>query len=84
VTNLCLIEAPGMPGGPTIKIMWLGELYREVKGLESLGVSIARARAGPWSSWDAGNLESFRLAPAAGQLPSFPGFQRPKLTIQKG
>jgi hypothetical protein len=27
-----------MPGGPTMKIMGLGGLCREVKGLESLGV----------------------------------------------
>jgi hypothetical protein len=30
-----------MPGGPTKKIMGLGGLWREVKGLESLGVGIA-------------------------------------------
>jgi hypothetical protein len=31
-------QAPGMPGGPTMKIMGLAGLCREVKGLESLGV----------------------------------------------
>ena len=35
-----------MPGGPTNKIRGLGELCREVKGLESLDLSIARAGPG--------------------------------------
>ena len=35
-----LIEAPGMPGGPTIIFKDLGELWREAKGLESLGVAM--------------------------------------------
>jgi hypothetical protein len=46
----------GMPGGPTNEIMGLGDLWREVKGLESLGVShspsgdrdaVAKKRAEP-------------------------------------
>ena len=49
----CLIEAPGMPGAHT---MGLGELWREVKGFESLGVSIAEATGrGPGAG---GTLES--------------------------
>jgi hypothetical protein len=32
-----------MPGGPTNKLNGLGELCRETKGLESLGVSIGDA-----------------------------------------
>ncbi len=34
-----------MPGGPTMIFKGLGELCREVKGLESLGVSIGGRRA---------------------------------------
>jgi hypothetical protein len=48
-----------MPGGPTMKIMGLGVLCREAKGLESLGVSHSEAtRPGPagtlgrWASYD--------------------------------
>jgi hypothetical protein len=43
-----------MPGGPTMKIMGLRGLWREVKGLKSLGLCIARAApvhcAGPFSA----------------------------------
>jgi hypothetical protein len=51
-----------MPGGPTMKIMGLGELWREVKGLESLDLCIARAD--PWwlrtlERWNAGTLGSW-------------------------
>jgi hypothetical protein len=33
------------PGGPTMKIMDLGELWREAKGLESLGAGVGEERA---------------------------------------
>ena len=61
-TDPCLIEAPRMPGGPTNNIKGLGELWREAKGLESLGVGIGGAGlhpgrdAGILGSWDPGKL----------------------------
>jgi hypothetical protein len=59
------------PGGPTMKIMGLGDLWREAKGLESLGVGIA----GPlWSPVP-------RLSPStAKRRPSTPN-ERPVAII---
>jgi hypothetical protein len=67
----CLTEAPGMPGGPTMKIMDLGDSRREVKGLESLGVYIAgrpvlpRRDVKTLESWEAARATSltFRVRP---------------------
>jgi hypothetical protein len=49
-----------MPGGPTMKIMGLAGLCREVKGLESLGVghSGGDGLARVVERWHAGTLES--------------------------
>jgi hypothetical protein len=48
-----------MPGGPTNKIMGLRGLWREVKGLESLGVS--HSPSGGRGGWKAGTLEILKL-----------------------
>ena len=49
-----LIEAPGMPGGHTMKIAGLGGLCREVKGLESLGVGHRWGPGGVVGRWNTG------------------------------
>jgi hypothetical protein len=52
-----------MPGGPTMKILGLGELWREAKGLESLGVSITGRPSG-----DPGRLGGWEVAPAVARI----------------
>jgi hypothetical protein len=50
-----------------MKIMGLGELWRDAKGFQSLDLCIARAGAwdaGKLESWKAGKLESWNLAGA--------------------
>jgi hypothetical protein len=71
-----------MPGGA---IQGLRGLWREVKGLESLGVSHSRGRP-TRARWDAGTLESWEAGelgrwPSAGQsgfqCSRFPNSQTP-------
>jgi hypothetical protein len=60
------------------KFMRLGELWREAKGLESLGVAHRRGdRAGPWAggtleTWEAETLGEVRHAEPGRQDLRFP------------
>jgi hypothetical protein len=80
---LCLIEAPGMPGGPTHEAgLWL-----EVKGLESLGVCIGGCPSHPgwWNtgtlgSWAAGILIKLRRRWNQRHAPGIPQFHPTRFT----
>jgi hypothetical protein len=55
--------------------MWLGGLWREVKGSESLGVPVARegpGAAGTPGRWNPGILGGWPGRTAGGQNSSFP------------
>ena len=74
-----------MPGGPTMKILGFGELWREAKGLESLGVGHREpARAGVRGGWDAGKLPAKGESPQAletSEPMKMGGFAAPHLLI---
>jgi hypothetical protein len=65
------IEAPGMPGGPTIFFQHLADLYRDTKGFQPLDLCIARAgRRGGWNvgilgSWEAGPGDAYSITSSA-------------------